>query len=166
VPPVGKPPFFGLLRSAGTALTRAHTIRRFCGAKEKEPRAARLGASRCGWPSRYGNQGRHLRSRKEHPLARGGPLPGAPGYGVRARSRAAHLASADSRIHLAKKTHDVATGWHSWRANAVLQLVASKRRPSTAIGLQVYFGFRTAVSVRFILHDSAEASAAWYASTR
>jgi len=59
----GKPPISGLLCSAGTALTRAHTIRRFCGAKEKEPRATRRGGPRCDWPNRSANQGRHLRSR-------------------------------------------------------------------------------------------------------
>jgi hypothetical protein len=34
----GEPPFSGLLRSAGTALTRAHMFRRFCDEQEKEPR--------------------------------------------------------------------------------------------------------------------------------
>jgi len=144
----GKPPFSGLLcsagtaltrahtilpYSAGTALTRAHTIRRFCGAKGKEPRATRRGGPRCDWPNRYANQGRHLRSRKGHP--RGGlvarsPLLGAPGHGARARSRAAHLASANSRIHLAAKR----TMWplvaRRWR---LCSSVASKRRPSAKV---------------------------------
>jgi len=94
----GKPLFSGPLCSAGTALTRAHTytIRRFCGAKEKEPRAIRLGSPRCDWPNRYA----HL----THVVARS-PLPGAPGYGARARSSAEN----EFTDPLGRKAHDVAT---------------------------------------------------------
>jgi len=115
-----------LLCSAGVALTRAHTIRRFCGAKEKEPRG-RHDEVACGAIGRIATPTRGDTcdlARGTHVVARS-PLLGAPGYGAWARSRAVHLAFANSRIHLAAKR----TMWplvaRRWR---LCSCVASKRR--------------------------------------
>jgi len=106
----GKQPFSGLLCSAGTALqvTRAHTIRRFCGAKEKEPRATRRGGPRCDWPNRYANQGRHLRSRKGHPRGGPEPLAGCPGLRRAGPIQGRAPSVREFTDPLGRKAHDVA----------------------------------------------------------